>query len=71
MRLQRREILDVRHVLIYRGKLEEAEAYYAKMEPLLARLLAQMEEDISAKEDKIDAYLAKVKADRAKKNVCH
>jgi hypothetical protein len=60
-RQQIREILAIRQAFISRGELAEEEAYYEKMEPLLARLQVRLEEDIRAKQEKLDADLAKAK----------
>jgi hypothetical protein len=76
-RQQLREMLAEWEALI-RTNLEEVDAQYAKMEPLWARLLAEMREDIKdnqekmaarlenklqASQDKLDADLAKAKVD--------
>jgi hypothetical protein len=54
-------MLAIRQALISRGELEEADTNHAKMEPLWARLRTEMEEDIKAKQDKLDTDRAKAK----------
>jgi hypothetical protein len=46
---------------------KDAQAHYAKMEPLGTRLRAAREEDIKAKQEKSRANWAKVDADRVKR----
>jgi hypothetical protein len=60
-RQQIREMLGVRQALICRGELEEKDAYYEKMKSLWVRLRTGLEEDIKAKWEKTDTYLANSK----------
>jgi hypothetical protein len=63
MRRQIKEMLAIRLALVNRGELEEADAQNAKMEPLWTHLWTEMEADIKARQDKLDADLEKKKAD--------
>jgi hypothetical protein len=58
------EILAIRQALISRGELEEEDAYYEKMKPLLAQLQARLVEVIKANWARLDINLgnAKMKA---------
>jgi hypothetical protein len=56
-----REMLDVRRALISRGEPEEADAHYENTKLLWARVRAEMKEEITAKQEKLDADLAKTK----------
>jgi hypothetical protein len=60
------EMLAIRLALMNRGELEEAEAYYAKLEPLWARLLEERKADhdkmMAKLKDKMDANKKKLTA---------
>jgi hypothetical protein len=64
---QIREMLGVRLAVINRGDLEDADAQNAKMEPLWTCLWAEMEADIKARQDKLDANWANINASLEKR----
>jgi hypothetical protein len=65
---QIREMMSVAEALISTNP-KEAQAHYAKMEPLWTRLWAERGEDTEAKQEKSRADWAKIDANREKRKV--